>query len=205
MSRALWGIDWNSMPPMPLGEGLVAKAVSYDEIVPFMQKNMKVIYEESADSPFLMNEAHPAKENFFRHLADVFGFYFQGELIGFFIGHPTDWSTYYFRNCSVLPQFQNLGLLQAFGMAMGPTLIKAGVERVYTEISPSNLRNIHLSNKYQFNVTGYRVCERFGLVLQFTKFISPKHEAVFLKQFCAGVKPQLTDPVLKTLTERRKP
>jgi hypothetical protein len=94
------------------------------------------------------------------------------------------------RSMAILPSFQGQGLFQDFLSHLFNVLKAHGVNRVTGDVSPSNLVSSHIFNKMQFNVTGYTVSDRWGALTQFTKFLNPRTEAVFLDSFCAGIRPQ---------------
>src|SRR6185503_19487640 len=101
-----------------------------------------------------------------------------------------DWSTYHIRFCAFLPEYQGRQLLQRFFPTFFRILKQAGVERIETETSPSNLAIMHIMNRFHFNVTGTLMSERWGALVRFTKFLDEESERVFLQQFCTGIKYQ---------------
>ncbi len=140
--------------------------------------------------PFFEEEFTAAKQRYYQEMADCFMFY-KGELCyAVFIGTPTDWSSYYLRYAAFIKDFRNGGRFQQLVSHFIHILKANSVVRIETDIAPSNLANIHLFNKLQFNITGITLSERWGALVHFTKILDLTAEKVFLDQFCVGTRPQ---------------
>jgi ribosomal protein S18 acetylase RimI-like enzyme len=191
-SQSVWNIDWAEHFPLRLwGEGVSVEQTTIGRALPFVVANYERVFEEDpATSPFMQEVASPAKARYFEQMADCFEFRVGHATGGFMICTPVDWNTYYIRLTAILPEYRGMKFAQNFLPALFEILKVAGIDRVETDTSPSNLAVINILNKLQFNVTGTTLSERWGSLLKFTKFLNVQSEEVFLRQFCAGIKYQ---------------
>lgn len=200
LSRQYWGIDWQTEFPWTIDNKFTIEATGSEATKDFLKKYFAEINGPAlSHSPFLFGQGSPAREYFYAHLADHFVFAEDGKPCGIFIGNASDWSTYYLRYCAIRPQAQGHGLQKKFYLKLFALLASRGVERIEGEISPSNLGQIHTFNSLGFNVVGVKMSERWGGLVQVTKYLNPKNEAVFLDQFCAGPRPL----IINSKQERR--
>ncbi len=191
-SESVWKIDWNAHLPLHLwGDGVSVEPGSIERAIPFVVANYQRVFEEDpATSPFMQEVGGDAKARYFKLMADCFEFQVREATAGFMICTPVDWNTYYIRLTAILPEFRGMKLAQVFLPALFEILKKAGIDRVETETSPSNLAVVNIMNKLQFNVTGTALSDRWGSLVKFTKFLNRQSEEVFLRQFCAGIRYQ---------------
>jgi RimJ/RimL family protein N-acetyltransferase len=192
LSETMWGVDWSAHLPAKLtDDGVVMDASSYDEASPFIGSKFAAMFEEDlASSPFMHGKATDAKGRYYRLCADFFAFRHRGSIVGVLVCNPIDWSTYYIRFCAFLPEYQGRQLLQRFFPEFFRILKLAGVERIETETSPSNLAVMHIMNRFRFNNIGTILSERWGALVRFAKFLDDESEDVFLRQFCTGIRYQ---------------
>jgi len=134
----------------------------------------------------LWNEASPARQTFYRHLGDFFAFRNEGSLVGFLVGNPIDWSSYYIRQVGVLPDFQHNKLCQTLVSSLAIYLRRHGVARIEIDIAPNNHKNIHIFNKLGFKIAGTLLTERWGAVVHLVKLLEDDNNRVFQQQFCHG-------------------
>lgn len=186
------GIEWERFLPLMMGN-VQLQASSYKQVLPYFQLNLERVFQQPSGS-FLNEESPVAKQKYYSHLGDFFELVEKnsGKTVGVFAGNVTDWSTYYIRHCSVLPEFQGNGFYQQFLLFLSQVLKLHQMNRVEIDVSPSNFAHIHILNKFQFNITGLQMSERWGTIVRFTKFLNLQHEHFFLSRFCHGVKPQLS-------------
>jgi ribosomal protein S18 acetylase RimI-like enzyme len=192
-SKAILGLEWGSNMPFILTPSRFrVERIQYGQAVPFLKNHFAKIYEEEKSS-FLAQEYSDAKLRFYEDMGDFFALVDSEsqDTIGVFIGNLVDWSSYYIRSCSILPEYQGQGLYQQFLALLLNVLKQSGVQRAEIDVAPSNFGHIHVLNKMQFNITGIQVSERWGSMVHFTRFLSKQHEEVFLDRFCYGVKPQI--------------
>lgn len=196
LTGELFGISWETYFPHKLGDTNV-KAVhcSFSEALDFLKLHYNRINGiDPSTSAFFNNESNEQRRRFYERCGDFFLFVDGSKTVGSFCGNPIDWSSYYLRNVAILPEYQGFGLFQSFMSYYISVLAKHGINRVETEVAPSNLINVHVFNKLQFNVSGYANTDRWGTFIQFTKYLNPDCEAVFLDRFCSGIKPQARTP-----------
>ncbi|OFZ56473.1 MAG: hypothetical protein A2428_16530 [Bdellovibrionales bacterium RIFOXYC1_FULL_54_43] len=199
LSTRIWNLNWSTYFPFEIpGETsaatphLTVQLSSFETVAHFLAPNFGSIYEEDLNTtPFLCFEASEAKNRFYREAADFFAFKDGEKTIGVLVGNPLDWSTYYLRNVSILPEYQNRNIFQPFFGHLLSILADNNVERAEADIALSNLRQVHILNKLGFNITGMTNSERWGATARFTKYFSRKHETAFLNQFCLGMQHQL--------------
>lgn len=191
VSERIYGLNWRKHFPLDLGGGLSVDAAPAEEGLAFMRRNFAEIYRDSPPGAFLTEEYNDNKLRYYREAGDFFLFREGAKPVGIFVGTPVDWSTYFFRNCSILPEYQGKKIYQKLLVHLLKVLPHYGIDRVEGDVSPANLGHIHILNKLQFNIAGLRMTERWGSLLHFTKYLSPKHEQVFLDQYCHGVRPQV--------------
>lgn len=190
-STRIYRIDWNKYFPHKIeSTPLTITRGNYDLAVEFMKLHFKEIHQVSDDEKFLPEDYSESKRRYYKEFGDFFFFRDNDHLVGFFVGTLLDWSSYYIRNCSILPSFQNKKIYQNMISRLLDGLGENNVDRVEVDVSPSNLAAIHIFNKLKFNVTGTTLSERWGSNVKFTKFLNHKNETVFLDQFCYGVRPQ---------------
>jgi hypothetical protein len=191
-SQAIWGIDWSEHLPLTITQdGVIVAESSFEETAPFVRENVAAMFDEDPEgSPFLEGSSTGAKARYYSRFGDFFEFRSDGKPVGVLVCTPVDWSTYYIRFCAFLPEYQGRQLLQKFFPEFFRILQMAGIERVETETSPSNLAVMHMMNRFRFNVTGTSLSERWGALVRFTKFLDAASEQVFLRQYCTGIQYQ---------------
>jgi hypothetical protein len=106
-------------------------------------------------------------------------------LAGVWIGHPSDWSTFYARSMALLPEFRGRGFFLDFFTRVAATLKGAGVERIESETAPTNVAVNLGFVRLGWVVTGTVNTDRWGTMLRYTKFLSPEAERCFQRQFLA--------------------
>jgi ribosomal protein S18 acetylase RimI-like enzyme len=190
LSKTLWGIDWSEHLPLRIRDDIVAHASTFEQSLPFVRDNYRAIFHEDAQSPFSTTRVNAKKERYYRLAGDFFEFKDGDKTVGLLVGTPVDWSTYYIRSAAVLPEYSGRGILQRYMPAFFSVLRAAGIERVEADTQPSNLATMHILTRLSFNVTGTSLSERWGAQVHLTRFLDEGCEDVFLKQFCAGAKPQ---------------
>jgi GNAT superfamily N-acetyltransferase len=174
------------------------EAASFDEALPFVMDRYAEIFGPG-DGRFFAEPMTDAKRRFCAE-ADVFLFRVKEETVGLVLAHPTDWSTYYVRSTALLAEYRARGVLPRFLEHFYGPLRKVGVERIETDVSPSNQPVIRLHIREGFVVTATSTSERWGALVHFTKFLGEESENIFLRQFCIS-------PVLSGITpnEKRSP
>jgi hypothetical protein len=183
LSQRIWDIDWSSVTPHVADEGFTIVMGSYEsDAKPFIEAHFASIFGDHSDR-FFVEPMTPAKQKFWDEM-DIFVFKnASGETIGFAAGHPTDWSTYYVRTISLLPECRELGGAAHYARFINEHLARAGVHRRDAETSPANIP----MNRFFFSegavVTSTSMSERWGVLLKYTKYLSADAEGVFRRQF----------------------
>jgi acetyltransferase (GNAT) family protein len=183
LSMRLWGLDWSRILPWTIDDAVSVDPGSFEQALPFMQEHYGEIFG-GGEGRFLAEPMTEAKRRFCAEM-DILFFRANGAAVGIFIGHPTDWSTYYIRSTAFIEEYRARGLMRIFLVAFWRTLREAGVARVESDVSPSNQPTLALQMKEGFVVTGAGTSERWGSILRLTKFLSPESEEVFARQFCS--------------------
>jgi RimJ/RimL family protein N-acetyltransferase len=191
-SEDIWRIRWADHLPFELSsDGASVHFSDFDRAQPFFAANLAAIVEEDpALSPFLQRATTDSKTRYLQQTGDYFEFKSDDRTVGFMLCTPSDWSSYYIRLTAILPEYQGKRLPQRFLPKLFEVLAQAGVERVETDTSPSNLAVMHIMNRFRFNPTGTLLSERWGTLVRFTKFLDEECERVFLRQFCTGIRYQ---------------
>lgn len=187
-SERLFGINWQKILPVPLTEdGVSLHAATFEETDAFTKANLKIFYRtDPANSLFAAYSPNASRETYYRDNSDGFIFKHEGKTVGIVTAQPTDWSTYYYRSGIILPEYQNKRIIQKFLIHTMGVLAQHGVDRAFVEVVPAHSRSIHLYNKLGFFITGVTTSDRWGMLLQFTKFLNDKSRDIYLRQFCVS-------------------
>lgn len=179
LSERVLGLTWDTMD---LGDGLVA-VPDRARALEFVQGHYARIFGHDKRSTHFYDEpSTPAKKRFIDEM-DVYTFCRGDSVIGISMGHPADWSTYYFRTIAVLPEEQSRGVSRTFLRRALSRLSEAGVRRAEGECNPTNVPMQRFLASEGFLVTGSVASERWGLVLRLTKFLDPDAQAAFARAF----------------------
>ncbi len=195
LSERWWDLDWRHHAPWSF-DGIWAEAATFEEVMPFMAEHYPTIFADGGDR-FLDSPFTEKKKRFCEEL-DWFVFRDGERVAGICAGHPTDWSTYYLRTAALLPEYRGRGLVPRLYEKFWAPLARLGIERVEGDVSPGNTPMLHMLMGLGFLVNAAVNSERWGAMLHVTKFLSPKAESVFMRQFCCvptcGRNPHSVDP-----------
>src|SRR3954467_14883546 len=115
LSHRLWGIDWKAYFPFRLSDRITVDTTDYETVGRFSAQYFPRIYGlDPAASPFLVSDNTEARARYYALAGDFFVFRDGGRAVGVFVGTPLDWSSYYLRNASLLPEYQGQKLYQGF-------------------------------------------------------------------------------------------
>jgi hypothetical protein len=191
-SEKIYALNWHKHFPLQLTENEDVRIVSFSDAFNFIKENHTNIFAEDLwGNPFFNEDNPTAKKRYYEEMSDCFLFFKEQKPYAVIIGTVCDWSTYYLRYGAFLKDFQGGGRVQTFLNHIILVLQNNSVIRVETDIAPSNLINLHIFNKLQFNMTGLNISDRWGALIHMTKFLNAKAEQIFLDQFCVGIRPQL--------------
>lgn len=184
LSTRILGIDWTDHLPLQIADGVTLTCASLDEAQEFASAHYAIIFgSDPQDQRFFVEPSTPAKARFLAE-SDRFLFREGDRAIGLLIGHPTDWSTYYWRSVAFLSEHQGRGLLAAALEHTDAVMGAAGVVRVEGDVAPNNYRQLRLLLRLGYSVTGSVNSERWGAMLRLTKHLTPEAEQIFTTQFC---------------------
>ena len=183
MSQRLWDLDWSRVLPWSFEE-VTVESGHFDDAAPFIREHYARIFgTENNEGRFMASPMTDAKYRFCAE-SDVFVFRVEGETVGIFVSHPSDWSTYYMRTAALLPEYRGRGLVSRFMEKICEPLRAAGVERLEGDVSPANAPMMRLHVGQGFLVTSTASSERWGSVVHFTRFLNDTADAVFRRQYC---------------------
>jgi len=183
LSLKLWDLDWRKILPWSFEE-VTVESGTFEDALPFIAENYARIFGTGdGQSRFLVEPMTPAKRRFGAEM-DVFLFRVEGRTIGVVMGHASDWSTYYLRTAAYLPEYRGRHLVQEFFDAMCGPLRDAGVVRVESDVTPTNVPMMRAHLGQGFIVSATTTSERWGLVARMTKFLRDDAEEIFIRQFC---------------------
>ncbi len=183
MSRRLWDLDWAAELPWEV-QGVRIETGSAHEMIAFLGDNNAALFPGMAtDQRFLREPMSEAKRRWAADM-DVFAFYAGDELVGTFMGHPTDWSSYYIRTTAVLPSMRGRRIVPFLIGRLSETLARVGVERIEADVPPTNAPSLGVLSSQDFLVTSVLNSERWGSCLRLTKYLTPGSEKAFVRQFC---------------------
>jgi RimJ/RimL family protein N-acetyltransferase len=195
LSTKLWQIDWLTLQ-RDWSRGRLASEFNLqlaepEAIKAFSSEHFAQIYVDTGQQ-YSRSVDWAVRDVFYAEAVDCFAFYAaSGDMVGFVVANSVDWETYYLRNASFLPAFQQKGIYQEFLHILLPFLATAGVVRVTGDVAPGHHGHIHILNKLGFKIVGTQVSERFGAQLCFAKYLNPERELQFLQAYSLfhGVKP----------------
>lgn len=182
LSKRLWDLDWSEHGPWQFGDVTVVSA-PFEELQPFVAEHYAGIFETDRN-PFF-NEPFTEGKRRFLSMADTFLLLHEGRTIGYALGHPGDWSSYYVRNGAVLPEYRERRLSGFLMDALVAPLRAHGIQRMEGDCSPANTPMVRMMTQAGYVITGTNNSERWGTLLHFTKYLSEEANAAFMKQFCA--------------------
>lgn len=180
LSGRLWRLAWDEELP-PALDGITVEIGSFAEAYPFVAEHWAAIFGDDAER-FHVEELTEAKRRFWDEM-DVFVFRADDRIVGIAAGHPTDWSTYYFRTFALMPEYRERRFASAFAEHVDRVLRAAGVARLEAECSVANVAMTRLFTSQGFLISSTVTSERWGVMLRFTKFLDERAEAVFRRQF----------------------
>jgi GNAT superfamily N-acetyltransferase len=193
LSERLWGIDWRRILPQTLVGDITANLVDAEVAREFIEAHYAEIAPMDPTAGWFVEGWNSAKQRYARHVADCFGYYHRGRVVGIYVGNPMDWSTYYLRSTGVLPAYRGKGLTWRFMELLLGELERAGVERVEGETSPANYAIYKCLMRLGFCVSGTVLSDRWGALTRLTRYFDPKAERVFGEKFCAIAPPRAAD------------
>ncbi|HKY63863.1 MAG TPA: GNAT family N-acetyltransferase [bacterium] len=192
LSEKVLGFNWEDHLPHRIDEHEQIELSSFDQAMEFHRENYARVFTlEGQEMPFLEDPFTEFKQKYYREVGDFMVFRRDSKVIGVYTGTLIDWSTYYHRNLYFLSEFQSQGRGTKIQDFVHQILRNFGVVKTEADISPSNLAQVKMLNRAEYNIAGVNYSERWGVLVRFCKFLNPRNEKAFLDRFCYGVKPQL--------------
>lgn len=184
LSSRIWNLDWKAHLPWTFGDVTVHAGTFQQDAAPFIAQHYAAIFTPEGTSRFFTERQTEAKRRFAEEM-DVLCFRDAERTIGILVGHPQDWSTYYFRSVALLSDYRNRRLLALTLERAHEVLRQHEVDRAEGECSPANAPMMRTLTKLGYFVTATVNSERWGAMVRLTKHLQPEAEEVFVRQFCA--------------------
>ena len=180
MSERYWGLTW----PTTGHGGLTVVPVPFEACLPFMTAHYAHLFESEPDR-FFEEKMTDAKRRYLAE-ADCFLFQRDGKDVGLCVCDPSDWSSYYIRTYSLLPEVRHGEFSMSFLRYMFERLRAVGVKRVEADTAPSSLAVQRALTGLGMLITHTVASERWGLLLHLTGFLDEDAERAFRRQFLQG-------------------
>lgn len=190
LSEEIFGFSWSDLVGRPIGgTGATLRLADYAEVEGFLARHRSAfVAPEAAASAFAQLEDGPAKARFCERAMDAFAVEDGGRCVGVFVGQAWDWGTYYLRYLAMLPSHRGHGAVAGVIEQFAAFLGRQGFERLEADVSVSHLGQLRRVIGCDFYPMGTLHSERWGALLHLVRFLSDRHEAVFLNQFSAGLR-----------------
>lgn len=189
----IWGLNFSDYFPSTLAEDFTVSVVSYEEGNALINRFFPEIYNLKEAGTVSIISGHNKqqdrdeelqKRKYYEYFGDYFVFRsLNGSFAGLGIGTFLDWSSYYFRNMVVMPEFRGKNLYQEF-FAMLCHILKAHkVKRIEGDVSPTNRHHLHVLNRMGYTISGLKLEDRWGAMVHVTKFLDEAAEDQFGRNF----------------------
>ncbi len=188
LSTQLWGIDWPKHLPCTLGgNAATARYASAEEGMALLGQHFTEIFcTDSHVSSFKEIQdkfLQEQRRRYYSLFGDFFVFECDNEFAGILIGNVLDWSSYYIRNVSMHPKFQDRKIYAQFFEVLCRVLTEHGVKRIEGDISVTNHHHLHVVNKMGYVVTSIGLSERFGGTVHVCKYLDDETKENFGRLF----------------------
>lgn len=184
-SKRVWGSDWRDELPWSF-DGVTAEPGTFDDALVFMQEHYARIFGGlgTDGSRFLADPLTESKRRFGGEM-DVVLYRDGARVVGIWMAHPADWTTYYVRSAAFLPEYRDKRVMSQFLERVYAPLAALGIERLECECSPANVPMMKLMASLGWIAVSTANSERWGATIRFAKFLRSEAEGVFTRQFCA--------------------
>ena len=176
LAQKIWGLDWHQHFPKTLTTDIEVDRISALDAWPLILNLFPEVYHrDNSENRFKDEESTEAKQRYYEVIGDFFVFKDQTKnhnVIGMAVGTLLDWSSYNFRNISVHPDYQNLGLYPLFFDYLAGVMQAHGLRRVEGDVAPSNQHHLHVLNKMGCVVSSLGYSERWGVLLHMTRYLN---------------------------------
>lgn len=174
--------------------------VEWKTLLDFRSKNEEQVFSDSSFfRPELVMEDNELKnyKNFKKQFQqDKFRvnllFFHKDQIIGWHQGYQRGVDSYYMQNTGILPQFRNLGIYSKSLPFIIKKITEAGLQVITSKHVASNNPVIVSKLKAGFQIAGFEISDKYGIMVKLTYFSNPKRKEVF--KYRTGGK--LTSPEL---------
>lgn len=181
MTERYFGFDWSAVLPWSI-EGVSVEYSNSDEVLSFFAERANELFG-GLNQHFLNEPMTVAKRRFCAEM-DALLFRRNGEVVGYFMGHPSDWSSYYGRSLSLLPALRHGRFGTEFTRrTVAEIAERTPVRRFELDTSIGNPAMAKIALGLGFVPTMTVTSERWGLMTRYTKFLEPDARLAFSRQF----------------------
>jgi GNAT superfamily N-acetyltransferase len=181
MTERYFGFDWATVLPWSFDEVSVELSTP-DEMLSFLAARGDDLFA-SPNQNFLNEPMTEAKRRFCAEM-DALALRKDGRTVGYFLGHPSDWSTYYGRSFSFLPEMRKSGIGMEFSRRILQTIAeRTEARRFEVDSSVANPAMPRILIGLGFVPAMTLTTERWGLMTRFVKYLDPEARKVFARQF----------------------
>jgi RimJ/RimL family protein N-acetyltransferase len=181
MTERWLGFDWSEVLPWRIGD-VDIELGRFEDIEAFLAEHGTTLVGGEPETRFLVEETTDAKRRFWAE-GDVLVFRHHGRVVGYYGGHPSDWSSYYCRTMTTLPEYRESGLGGEVCRRIEETLAAKGVARIEVDTSNANVPMQRILLGLGFLITATTTSERWGTMLRFTRFVHEDAEETYRRQF----------------------
>ena len=189
LSQEIFGLDWSRILPFRVESADAwILAADHAEVTAFLSEHARTLLGPGGSGSVLGFDSGSRKGAYCDRVADAFKIVRDGSTIGVLVAEPSDWSSYYVRYMSVLPDQRGRGLVNGFFELFMETLARHGIDRLEADVAASHLAQLRRLIGLGFYVMGNTHSERFGALVRMVRFLDARCERAFLDRFCAGVR-----------------
>jgi hypothetical protein len=181
MSERYWGIDWERELPWQFAD-VVVETGRLEDIDAHLRDHGAEAFGVG-DGRWIEEPMSIAKTQFLQD-SDAFVFCRGAKCIGYAIGNPCDWSSFYLRSFTVLPGSRGYGIVARFDQRLGEVLAAAGVRRLIAETAADNGPMVATFMRRGWVQSGISNTDRWGSMVQFTRHLDDESAGVFRNQYC---------------------
>jgi GNAT superfamily N-acetyltransferase len=174
------------MEPIHLFDSYYFREASMEEFAPFFREKRPVVFQDSLnisvedwltdDDKAKLNELSGLIKN--RYSLRIF--ILKGdEIIGWHVGRQTDEELYYMTNTGIFKEYQGKGIYTAFLPKILEILQQKGFQKIRSKHLASNNPVLIPKLKAGFNITGFEIDERFGVLVLLSYIFNDKRRKAY--------------------------
>jgi RimJ/RimL family protein N-acetyltransferase len=179
-SERIFDFKWEDSLPWSLGE-VTVELTDYVAVAELLRRARADLFG-APHTQFFIEPESEAKARFGREM-DCLLIRLRGEVVGYFCGNPSDWSTYYCRSIAISPACREKGIAGIFCQQIVRFTASVGVKRLEVDTSVANVPMIRLLSTLGFAVAGTMNSARWGAIVRFTKHLDADENEVFARQY----------------------